>query len=60
MPRKLEHEPLTAAQRQARQRQRRAERHECWRLALVRIAEAKSIGEARRIATEALKCGEDT
>ena len=55
MPRKPEGgRPLTAAERQARQRARRAERAEAMREALEQIARAVTIREARSIAAAVL------
>jgi hypothetical protein len=55
MPRKPEGErALTAAERQARQRERKAELAETWRRALEQIQHARTVREAREIAAEAL------
>ena len=55
MPRRAEGEsPLTAAERQARQRARREARAEALREALKQIARAATIREARSIAAAAL------
>ena len=55
MPRKAEGvRPLTTAERQQRQRERRAEREQKLVAALERIQTAKTIREARDIATSAL------
>jgi hypothetical protein len=55
MPRKaLGDRPLTAAERQARQRERNATNVAEMRVALQRITGARTVYEARRIATNAL------
>jgi hypothetical protein len=55
MPRKPEGErALTAAERQARQRERKAELAETWRHALERIQTVPTVHDAREIAAEAL------
>lgn len=55
MPRKAEGpRPLTTAERQARQRERKAEKVEAMRKALERITKAKTVREAREIAASAL------
>jgi hypothetical protein len=55
MPRKPEGErALTPAERQARRREREAERAETWRRALERIQTARTVRDAREIAAEAL------
>lgn len=55
MPRKAEGaSPLTAAERQARQRARRATQADTWRQALERIVTARTVREARDIASTAL------
>ena len=55
MPRKpLGDRPLTAAERQARQRERRSQVAAEWREALVRIVAAKTVRKARQIAQAAL------
>jgi hypothetical protein len=46
--------PLTLAQRQALWRQRKARKAEAWREALEQIRDAKTLRDARRLATEAL------
>ena len=46
--------PLTIAQRQALWRQRKAQQAEAWRDALEQIRDAKTLRDARKIATEAL------
>lgn len=46
--------PLSLAERQAAHRQRRAEQVERWKAALEAVQAAKSIREAREIATAAL------
>jgi hypothetical protein len=46
--------PLSAAERQARQRARRASQAEGWRRALERIVLARTAREAREIASEAI------
>jgi hypothetical protein len=55
MPRKAEGAtPLTAAERQARQRARRASQADTWRQALERITQAHTVREARDIASAAI------
>jgi hypothetical protein len=55
MPRKAKGpRPLTAAERQARRRQRKAGEVERMRNALERITKAKTVREAREIAASAL------
>ncbi len=49
-----EDRPLTAAERQARIRVRKATQAECWLLALEQIANIRTAKEARDIATKAL------
>ncbi len=46
--------PLTTAQRQELWRQRKAQQAEAWRDALEQIRDAKTLRDARKIATEAL------
>ena len=46
---------LTPAERQARKREAKTEQVERWHEALVRIQTAKTVREAREIATKALK-----
>ena len=56
MPRKAEGDrPLTQAERQARQRQRKAGREQEMRQAIERAIAARTIKEAREILAEALK-----
>ena len=47
--------PLTQAERQARQRERKAAEAAGWRDALERIVAARTVREAREIATAALR-----
>lgn len=55
MPRKAEGpRPLTPAERQARQRERKAGKVEVMRKALEKIETAKTVREAREIARSAL------
>jgi len=55
MPRKLQGpRPLTGAEREAKRRQRAAERTERWRKALERITTVQTAREAREIAAAAL------
>lgn len=56
MPRKAEGpRPLTDAERQARQRQRKATRESAMRKALEKIIKATTVREAREIAASALE-----
>lgn len=60
MPRKaIGDRPLTAAERQARQRARNAARTVYLHMALQRVIKARTIHEARRIAATALEYGSD-
>jgi hypothetical protein len=55
MPRKAEGpRPLSNAERQSRQRQKKTRQITTWRRALERIQQAKSVQEAHAIATDAL------